>query len=205
MNIIIENIKNEINNNLYGSNFQKLMMPSNRNSLLIGNKMQDSAVMVLLFFNNNNELATCIIKRSIYNGNHSGQMALPGGKYEFVDKNLLNTAIRETYEEVGLQINDYEVLGQLTPLMIPISNILVSPFVSFIDYEPKFNINYNEVQQIYLPTISSFLNTNNLKIKIEEKNNTKTYIPYYNIENESIWGATAMIMSEFCELYKLAI
>jgi len=200
MNIFINKIKKQLLN-LPGSKYQNLMMPSYRGNLLKAEKKLDSAVMIILHFKNN-ELYTSIIKRSIYDGKHSGQMALPGGKYQESDVNLTKTAIRETYEEIGVNIKETEILGNLTSLIIPISNILVSPFVCLIDYNPKYNINKNEVQQIYDVPLSDFFS--NKCIKTEYQYNTSVKIPYFNIQNETVWGATAMIFSEFLEVLKRA-
>ena len=200
MNIFTEKIKKQLLN-LPGNKYQDLMMPSYRGKLLKGEKKLDSAVMIILYYKNN-ELYTSIIKRSVYDGKHSGQMALPGGKYQKSDKGLINTAIRETYEEIGIDIKESEILGKLTSLIIPVSNILVSPFVCFIDYNPKYKINKTEVQQIYEVPITNFLK--NKKIKKEIQYNTQVTIPYFDIQNETVWGATAMIFSEFLEVLNRA-
>ena len=196
MNIFTNKIRKQLLN-LPGSKYQDLMMPSYRGKLLKGEKKLDSAVMIILYYKNN-ELYTSIIKRSVYDGKHSGQMALPGGKYQESDENLINTAIRETYEEIGVNIKESEILGELTSLIIPVSNILVTPIVCFIDYNPEYKINKTEVQQIYEVPITHFLK--NKKIKKEIQYNTQVTIPYFDIQNETVWGATAMILSEFLEL-----
>jgi len=198
MNIFIEKIRQQLLI-LPGEKYQNLMMPSYRGRLLKGEKKLDSAVMIILYYKNN-ELYTTVIKRSVYDGKHSGQMALPGGKFQESDKKLENTAIRETYEEIGVFINDNELLGKLTELIIPISNILVTPFICFLDYEPKYKKNEKEVQQIYEVSISQFIN--NIKVKSEHQYNSQVIIPYFDIQNETIWGATAMIISEFLEIFK---
>jgi len=117
MNIFTKKIKAQLLN-LPGSKYQDLMMPSYRGKLLKGEKKLDSAVMIILYIKNK-ELYTSIIKRSVYDGKHSGQMALPGGKYQESDKSLINTAIRETNEEIGVNIKESEILGNLTSLIIP--------------------------------------------------------------------------------------
>jgi len=201
MNTIIKNIQEQFSN-LPGEKYQNLMMPSYRGELLKGEKKLDSAIMIILFFKDN-KLHTSIIKRSVYDGKHSGQMAFPGGKYQESDKNLETTAIRETFEEVGVKIDDKEIIGKLTSLMIPVSNIMVTPFVCFINYIPKYLINKTEVQQIYNVPINDFIN--NKKVKTDLQYNTQVKIPYFDIENETVWGATAMIMSEFLEIYKRSV
>jgi len=201
MNITTEKLRTQLLN-LPGKKYQDLMMPSYRGEILKGEKKLDSAVMIILY-EKNNKLYTSIIKRSVYNGKHSGQMALPGGKFQESDNNLKNTAIRETFEEIGVKINDHEIIGELTSLMIPVSNILITPFICFIDYSPKFKINKTEVQQIYEVPISDFAISK--KIKTETQYNTTVTIPYFDIQNETVWGATAMIFSEFLEIVKRSV
>lgn len=198
MNITIEKIKQQLLN-LPGEEFQNLMMPSYRGDLLKGAKKLGSAVMILLYYKNN-ELYTSIIKRSVYNGKHSGQMALPGGKVEASDNSLIQTAIRETEEEIGVVVTESEILGSLTSIIIPVSNILVSPIVCFIDYIPKYKINKTEVQQIYEVALVDF--ANNIEVKTQMQYNTKVSVPFYNIQDETVWGATAMIFSEFLEIIR---
>jgi 8-oxo-dGTP pyrophosphatase MutT (NUDIX family) len=77
-----------------------------------------------------------LILRSTYPGVHSGQIGFPGGGYEATDGDLTATALRETYEEIGVHASQYTVLGQLTPLYVSASNYLVQPIVGWIDYRP---------------------------------------------------------------------
>lgn len=200
MNKAIDDIRVQLNN-LPGKKHQNIMIPSYRKRLKESENNIFSAVMILLYYKSD-KLFTCIIKRSVYNGKHSGQMALPGGKFEKNDTVYENTAIRETFEEVGIIIENKDILGRLTELIIPVSNIIVTPFVSYIDFTPNFLINNREVQNIFEFPVMQLLDNNSIKTKTETKNNKEVTIPYYSINNEVVWGATAMILSEFSEVLK---
>lgn len=156
-----------------------------------------SSVLLLLFPVSAAEYATFFIKRPIYNGPHSGQISLPGGKMESVDLSLTHTALRETSEELGFDTSAIEILGSLTTIQIPVSGYLVHPFVGFLSYEPILNPDLTEVETV-IKTDISFLLDATLKQNFEfARGDVKFTTPAYNLVGENLWGATAMMMSEF--------
>ncbi|MFB6306378.1 MAG: CoA pyrophosphatase, partial [Flavobacteriales bacterium] len=104
-----------------------------------------SAVLLLLFPTENHSLETVFIQRPEYDGVHSGQISFPGGGREIHDKNLKETSLRETREEIGVLDNEVSIIGNLSDLYIPPSNYLVTPFVGYTDKAPNFNPDSNEV------------------------------------------------------------
>jgi len=190
---ILSNVKS-----LPGKKSQYKMAPSNRDLLLqttCSNKSMQSAVL-LLVFEDNGVAKFVLIKRPVYNGPHSGQMALPGGKYEEKDIRLSQTAVRECFEETGVKTNVKDIVLELSPLVIPKTGMNVYPFVSVINFKPDFKINQREVASLFTPEVNILF----------DKSIVKTYkkgevlYPYYDIENQKVWGATAMILSEFSDL-----
>ncbi len=137
---------------------------------------------------------------------HSKQIAFPGGKHEPQDQNLQQTAQRETHEEIGILPNEYEVIGQISPLYIPPSNFMVTPFLAFSTNNLTFVPDEKEVNSVIHIPLSEF-NKNNFKQEksVNLSNGMKIKTPTYCYKNFTIWGATAMMMSEFEHLLESII
>ncbi len=140
------------------------------------------------------------MKRSTNLRTHSGQISLPGGKKDPTDTSLYHTAIRETFEEIGIKENQIELLGELTPLFIPISNFMVYPFVAFSKEELHFTPNPSEVELVIEIPITELLDENTITEDAWEEKGKLFRKPFFAISNQQIWGATAMILSEFRHL-----
>jgi 8-oxo-dGTP pyrophosphatase MutT (NUDIX family) len=140
------------------------------------------------------------MKRPDYDGAHSGQISFPGGKVETDDENLEQTALRETSEELGILKNKIQILGKLSPLKIQVSGFEVNPFVGFINEKPFWKPDPDEVAYLIEAPVTELLNPSISKIENWKLHNTNVDVPFYKIENEKIWGATAMILSEFIEI-----
>jgi 8-oxo-dGTP pyrophosphatase MutT (NUDIX family) len=137
-----------------------------------------------------------LIKRSDYIGAHSGQISFPGGKPEPIDKKLEDTALRECGEELGIEIVNKN-LFPLTPLYIPPSNFLVSPFITFDNFNPKFNLDKREVAAHIQIPLFKLMELQIEKKHIEQGTQIGAEVPCFCYENYIIWGATAMILAEF--------
>ena len=200
---IIQQIKNNLKQPLPGLSAQLLMSPSIRGELLKENESvgyRQSAVLIALF-PENDKLSTLLIKRATYDGVHSGQVGFPGGKYEEIDGSLIKTALREANEEVGILPNTVEILGTLTPLHIPVSNMLVLPVVGLLNEKPEFHLNQQEIEYTLTVPICHLKNPKNhfqKRIAIKDR---VIIAPYIKVDCEDVWGATAMIIAEFIELY----
>jgi 8-oxo-dGTP pyrophosphatase MutT (NUDIX family) len=149
-----------------------------------------------------NEIFTVFIKRTEYKGVHSGQISLPGGLYKHSDEDLKYTALREANEETGIEIKDVNMLGKLTSLYIPVSNIQVFPYVGVSKRRPVFKPDPFEVKYIIETPLSHLLDSENQKHKIMQIGENEIEIPYFDMHGDHLWGATAMIMSEFLEVVK---
>ncbi len=159
--------------------------------------------VLILFYPEDGEVYFPLIKRPTYEGVHSGQIAFPGGKVEQEDPDLSFTALREAQEEVGVDPGKVKILGELSHLFIPPSNFLVSPFIGTTPVKPDFIPEEKEVDSILLPSLKSILNP---EIKKEKKfhfsSNTVLDTPYFDIQNEVVWGATAMMISELLHILR---
>lgn len=133
---------------------------------------------------------------------HSGQVSFPGGRWEENDGELANVALRETEEEIGIPAGQVQILGQLTDLYIPVSNFLVHPFVGILEGAPMFTPQPGEVEAVLTPALSVFQASENRKktdLTLHQGITLKD-VPYFDVDGKIVWGATAMILSEFLEL-----
>jgi 8-oxo-dGTP pyrophosphatase MutT (NUDIX family) len=155
-----------------------------------------SAVLMLLY-PIDRVIHTMIIRRPSYEGIHSGQLALPGGKKDEEDPSVLHTALRETLEEVGVVVPEQNVIGQLTSLYIPPSNFLVHPFIAWLDERPPFKPDPREVDVILEVQLSMFVDPQiKARKRIHIGENTFVDAPSYVLGENNLWGATAMIFAE---------
>lgn len=161
-----------------------------------------SAVLILIYTIDGTPYIS-MIKRPVDNTVHSGQVSFPGGKVEEEDKSIADTALREAFEEVGINKNKVVVLGQLTKLFIPPSNFDVYPIVGYSNERPDFIVSKDEVDKLLEVRISDLLNAVNFKYKpIRHRDGNEFVVPCYFVKNEVIWGASAMILSEFLSIIK---
>ncbi|MFP5470350.1 MAG: NUDIX hydrolase [Bacteroidia bacterium] len=190
--------------NLPGEKAHAQMTPYQRPSALeIKNQPINPklSAVALLLYPKKNDIHFVLTKRPEYEGTHSGQISFPGGKLEEKDATLKHTALRETREEIGVQEEQMNVLGELTQVYIPPSNFLVTPFLTYSDYTPEFSLNH-EVINIIEPNILDLLDDKNI---ISTKVNTKYgnfTVPAFNFNDHIVWGATAVMLSEFKEVVK---
>lgn len=159
--------------------------------------------MLILLFPRDGEFFTILIQRPVYQGVHSGQISFPGGKKEPGDHDLIHTALRETHEEVGIPPQQIHVLGKLTPLYIPVSNHRVQPVIGSLSDPPRLIPDKKEVDRIYQVRIRELMEPDCL-IQNESilENNRQIRAPFFKYDRLRIWGATAMIFSEFLEIYR---
>lgn len=164
------------------------------------------ACVMLLLYPKDNQTYFVLIERMSTNKNdrHSGQISFPGGKLDQTDLTLLDGALRETEEEVGINQKDIKSIGSLTDLYIDVSNFHVFPFIGTLDYTPKFVPQPTEVQSILEVPLTLLQDpatrqAKNLKIG---KGITIKNAPYFNIFGHVVWGATAMMLNEFLEVLK---
>jgi len=146
-----------------------------------------------------------IIERSAHPlDKHKGQMSFPGGQFDLnADKTLLDTAIRETKEEINLYIPKEEVIGPLSPLYIPVSNFSVQPFVTTLKEVDQLKAQPSEVAQIWRFNLHTIFN--DIVHRTEMKLATGLQlnkVPYYPLQEKKVWGATAMILAELSFVLK---
>lgn len=142
-----------------------------------------------------------LIQRPKYDGVHSGQVALPGGKAEESDNSLIETALRESEEEIGVDRQSVTVLGQLSQIYIPPSNFNILPIVGYVNQKPIYTREEREVEAIYEPTTTDLINPLNRQQRdVNVSGGFKMKVPCFMFDQTLVWGATAMILSEFATI-----
>lgn len=158
-----------------------------------------SSVLILLFPNENKELELLLTLRS-KDIDHGGQISLPGGRME-PGETTIETALRETHEEVGISSKKISVLGTLTELYVSHSNNLVTPVAGYMDKKAEVTPNSREVEEIFSVEVESLASKKNLTVENWNLHQYVYKVPYWDVHRVPLWGATAMILSEFLELY----
>jgi len=159
-----------------------------------------AAVLILLYLADN-EIYFFLTKRTDELKHHKGQISLPGGTQEGNEK-LIDTALRETQEEIGINKTSISIIGTITPLFVPVTGFMIYPFIGYslnkLDPKPD----PVEVATIFSVNISDLLNKEN---RTTEQRNIRGYdvqVPYFKLNDYQVWGATSMILSEFRDLIK---
>lgn len=187
-----------LSSTLPGEQAQALMAPAFRGAFSHAKEPIPAAVLILMYPADGGT-SIVFIKRNEYDGPHSAQVSLPGGAWEKGDGSLHNTALRETREELGIS-DEMEILGSLTELHIPVSNFLVSPFVGVMANTPVFQPDIAEVQFIIETPLEDLLDPRMKDSGRMFRHDQFIDAPFYRVGNEKIWGATAMMLSEFLQL-----
>ncbi len=202
--ILLEKIKTCLTRKLPGEAAHREMAPVGREESLRTEpeNPRESAVLIALF-PENGQHKLCFIRRPEYDGVHSGQIAFPGGGREASDSDLKQTALREAAEEVNIKADEVEILGELSAIYIPPSNYIVKPFVGITRKKPDFVPEPAEVAGIIGIPLEELLENRGL---ITRRTFTGRYssveAPCYKVGNTIIWGATAMILSEFLKVLR---
>jgi 8-oxo-dGTP pyrophosphatase MutT (NUDIX family) len=193
-------LSDRLKNELPGAKAQIKMAPFNDLERLNNNiprpNSKKSAVMILI----NEKLELLFTLRSSSLRNHSGQISFPGGRSEN-SETYEQTALRETEEEIGLPQSEIRLLGRLSNLYVPPSDNIIQPIIGCIDSNVRLHTNPAEVEEAFYVDMDYFLDEKNIQIKQGEYQGKPFSYPYWEVNRKTpIWGATAIIMSEFIYL-----
>ncbi|MEK6155195.1 CoA pyrophosphatase [Flavobacteriaceae bacterium 3-367] len=163
-----------------------------------------AGVMALFYPDDRYHTHLLLILRKTYPGVHSNQIGFPGGKEERGDANILETALRETEEEVGVDLKKVQVLRPLSEIYIPPSNFEVYPYLGLYQKESPFRLQESEVEALVEVPLDHFMDDGNL---INQRLTTsysqgKVPVPAFKLNGYTVWGATAMMLMEVKELFK---
>ncbi len=157
------------------------------------------AAVLIPIFQKRNAYYILVTKRTEQVPHHKGQISFPGGSQES-NEDLLATALREAYEEIGLQEKDVRILGELDDMCTLSSDFLISPFVGLIPYPYPFRINYQEIAQVIEIPLTALTNPQNWTQEKSDKNDLSDLSYYFRYQDFLIWGATARILRQLIDL-----
>ena len=162
-----------------------------------------AAVMALFYPKNNDNTHLLLIHRKTYAGVHSNQIGFPGGKAESSDIDLLDTALRETEEEVGVVRQDVKVIKTLSKIYIPPSNFEVQPFIGLLANPTDFLKQEAEVEALVEVLLSDLMHETSIsQEKLDTSYGADIVVPAFKLNDYIVWGATAMMLYEIKELFK---
>jgi 8-oxo-dGTP pyrophosphatase MutT (NUDIX family) len=166
-------------------------------------KAKHAGVLSLFYPDEDMETKFVLILRKTYKGVHSAQVAFPGGKLEAQDASLRDTALRETFEEVGVPVDTVQIVRSISQVYIPPSNFYVHPFIGFTQNTPQFIKQDDEVEALIEIDLEHFLDEQSLiSKKVKTSYSIEVEVPAFKLNDYVVWGATAMMLSEIKDLLK---
>lgn len=162
-----------------------------------------AAAVLILVHDREGEPHVVFTERTNHVEHHKGQISFPGGACDDADDCLETTALRETYEEIGVHPEHVRIIGQLDD-MVTISNFRVTPYVGTLAAEPEypFVLNDHEVAQVVQVPLSFLLDEKNMELEVRQHQGREVLVPAFSYNGHRIWGATARMLHQFIELLR---
>ena len=181
---------------------KELIYPFLRKELILPtqeNQFKFASVMLIIHFTMGDP-HILLIKRTKLVKNHAGEISFPGGNFTPMDVNMLQTAIREIEEELGLKINKEQVIGSLNAERTLTSRYIIYPYVTLLEKIPKIVVTNYEVEKIIDAPLISLLKSRESDIKHQQEYSI-SQLPKFTYYNEVVWGATARILDQLVKIF----
>ena len=179
------------------------MLAARKKSVIVDSSLTDSAVL-LPIYQRDGKCHIIFTKRTDHLTHHKGQISFPGGGRHENDKTMLETALRESYEEIGLKETDVQILGELDDAATVTSLYRIVPFVGLIPYPYDFKIDRFEVDEVFGLPLEGLLNKSNRQDEDMVYGDKIIRVYTYELNGRVIWGATAWILNQFLEILRKA-
>jgi 8-oxo-dGTP pyrophosphatase MutT (NUDIX family) len=181
---------------------KELIYPFLRKEIILPtqeNQFKFASVMLIIHFTMGDP-HILLIKRTKLVKNHAGEISFPGGNFTPMDVNMLQTAIREIEEELGLKINKEQVIGSLNAERTLTSRYIIYPYVTLLEKIPKIVVTNYEVEKIIDAPLISLLKSRESDIKHLQEYSI-SQLPKFTYNNEVVWGATARILDQLVKIF----
>lgn len=205
MTTIISQLRAALSRPLPGLEAQLRMAPQPRagwDPLTFPDDARDGAALLLVYPHNDTVHIALTVRGSGLR-NHTGQVSFPGGRVDD-GETFEQAAVREANEEIGVDPRTVEILGRLTPLHIPVSRYILHPIVACTSMRPAFQRAEWEVARIIEAPVPMLGDPRTIKREIRTRvvsgQTVEVDVPFYDIDGEKVWGATAMVLAEFCAI-----
>ena len=168
--------------------------------IINSDSLTKSAVLIPIV-KTENGLELLFTKRTETVEHHKGQISFPGGAADTIDLSPVDTALRESFEEIGIERSAISVIGMMDDLQTP-SGFVVTPVVGFIEHLPSLIVNAGEVAQVILIPLENFFDDTIRHSDIRERDGIKVEVFFYEVWKEPVWGATAFFVKQLVNLLK---
>lgn len=198
INTLIEKLKISYQDDLPGKTAQNMMLAKPRVKIEFSNSAEQaipSAVLILLY-PYKEDIHFILTERTNEVQYHKGQVSLPGGSWENGEQ-LYETALRETEEEIGIPADKTKIIYELTPLFVKVTGYMIHPFVAYVTKNPHIVPDPNEVNNVFTVSISDLMDPANQLTELWTIREIPVDVPFFKFGKYKVWGATAMILSEF--------
>ena len=171
---------------------------------IVNPNLVPSAVLLPIYYKQE-QYYLLFTKRTQEVKDHKSQISFPGGAYQPEDGTLINTALRECAEEIGLMAGDVEVLGELDDFVTQTSGYIISPLVAIIPWPYQFKVNRKEIEEIIEVPLSALLKIGRLRLETRIMDGEEVTSFFYHYQGRVIWGATARILNQFLDIFARSV
>lgn len=185
---------------MLANKIKKILAQREKQTIVPTNAPLAPAAVLLPLYEKEGEYYILLTKRTQKVEHHKGQISFPGGARHEQDRDLRDTALRETFEEIGVRPEDVEILGELDNMGTLTSNFLITPFVGIIPYPYKFIVNQDEIEELIEVPLSALVDEKNLREEFYIIEGTQYRANIFDYKGHVIWGATARILKQFVDL-----